>query len=1542
MYRKGGYIVGRIFGLLVVLLMAALVAIQTPYVQTRLSKIALNQLAAIMDGRVQYDELKVMTSGVLVIRNIKLVDTAPYTEDINGRGWAPVDTVFRAKQITATFSIPGLLRRQGLHIGRVTVEDAFFHFAMEPGEYGNNLSRIFHLGGGETTFPEGDVFDIKKLRIKDFRLRMNSFLPDGGSYTGHGFNFDDLDVLVSLLTGHGIRMNDGKIQASIDRCLVSEKSGYSVDRLSASAEIGMDKALIEDLHFRDPWSELNVRSVSLHYDGFDALSDIINRVRIEADVQPSQLALQTASYFMPDFKDNPAVLEIRRGQVQGYVNDLKISRLVFSEAHSGIAGSVEGTVTGLPDISKLLLDLHVRDLKLTTAGVYKLASALVPGGIPDIRQYARGVPLILQLSARGPVNQLAYSGALASSAGNASLSGTLRNLMDPEHPIEVDANASTQELDLGRMLGIDLLGPATMSTRASAVLRDGALPDARLDSLHISKIRAMGHDFTDMDVSGVLRSGTAEFSLQSNDPAANLTLSGLADLVPRSGNQRLNLDGNLTNIDLRAFGIDGGDWVSRLSTRVHTDMVLRGEFLDGEAGLEGLTLINDSGTHPVGNINILARESRGEQDISLDAPFLEAYFTGNRPVTRFAGDLQMLTTRRELSALYLDEASWTYPGEYSLELLFHNTRDILDQFLPGTYIADGTSLSLTISEDGNLDGLVQSDRIASGKNYLKDVMVQFDNRDGMLFANILSEELRAGTFSMFNPAITASAQDNDITLNVHYDGFSGGGGNAEIYLDGQLYRDEEGILVIKAHPLNSYLVAGDETWELNESDIVLYGNNLYLDRFLISNGPQHLLVDGGFSSERSDTLTLQMHQFDLALLDQFLPDALGIEGLMNGRAFVTSGKDEPLGMLMDFRIDTLRIGGADAGSIQISSLWNDEGKELGLFLSDEIQGRNALYASGAYFPDENRVDLRVDLDDLPLGVAAPFVSEFVTELGGGISGGITLSGPTDALVPGSEDLRLDGVYARLGMTGVLYSLSGPIRIDGSGVYLDDMQLHDDTGGSGRVSGALRYRDLMDFDSFQTEAQLSFTNLKVVDTPEQPGGMFYGLMRASGAAAVSGPFSSLLIDADVSTSGVGNIHIPLSSELTSSSSSNLLTFTEPARELDPYEEMLASLEKKAATGSDMRIRGHVTISPLLATYVEIDKAAGNVAAFNGSGSVTLNVQPTRDILDLNGDYTINEGTYQFVMPGILSKSFTVQRGSSVKFGGDIMNTELDLTANYNLRTTLDALVGGESSASRRPVNCSIHVSDRLSSPRIDLDIDVPDLDPTTRTQVESALNTDEKVQKQFVALLLMGNFLPSETSGISNQSPNLFSNVVSLLTNQFNNILSKLDIPFDVALGYKENAAGQDLFDVAVSTQLFDDRVIVGGSFGNRHFSTGSAYGDFTGDLDISVKLDPEGKFRFNIFSHSADEFTSYLDYSQRNGVGVSYQREYNSFQQFLRNIFVPKKKRAKRDEEEALLHNQQIVIEIDNDETDESGEALPDSDTPRRKRSRRSDSKARP
>ena len=95
----------------------------------------------------------------------------------------------------------------------------------------------------------------------------------------------------------------------------------------------------------------------------------------------------------------------------------------------------------------------------------------------------------------------------------------------------------------------------------------------------------------------------------------------------------------------------------------------------------------------------------------------------------------------------------------------------------------------------------------------------------------------------------------------------------------------------------------------------------------------------------------------------------------------------------------------------------------------------------------------------------------------------------------------------------------------------------------------------------------------------------------------------------------------------------------------------------------------------------------------------------------------------------------------------------------------------------------------------------------------------------------------------------------------------------------------------MSTKLFNDRVSVNGVIGNRQYTTDGSNRDVVGDLDVEIKLDKAGNIRLNLFSHSADKYSNYLDYSQRNGVGIGYQREFNTFRSFLRSLFTSRKKR---------------------------------------------------
>ncbi|HON55279.1 MAG TPA: translocation/assembly module TamB domain-containing protein, partial [Bacteroidales bacterium] len=127
------------------------------------------------------------------------------------------------------------------------------------------------------------------------------------------------------------------------------------------------------------------------------------------------------------------------------------------------------------------------------------------------------------------------------------------------------------------------------------------------------------------------------------------------------------------------------------------------------------------------------------------------------------------------------------------------------------------------------------------------------------------------------------------------------------------------------------------------------------------------------------------------------------------------------------------------------------------------------------------------------------------------------------------------------------------------------------------------------------------------------------------------------------------------------------------------------------------------------------------------------------------------------------------------------------------------------------------------------------------------------------------------------------------SNQINKIFNQLDIPLDLSFNYLPGQNGRDIFDAAVSTQLFNNRVIINGNIGNARYSNST--NEVVGDVDVEIKLDDKGKFRAKLFSHSADQFSNYLDNSQRNGGGFVYQEEFTTFKELLKSIFGNKKKR---------------------------------------------------
>jgi len=437
-----------------------------------------------------------------------------------------------------------------------------------------------------------------------------------------------------------------------------------------------------------------------------------------------------------------------------------------------------------------------------------------------------------------------------------------------------------------------------------------------------------------------------------------------------------------------------------------------------------------------------------------------------------------------------------------------------------------------------------------------------------------------------------------------------------------------------------------------------------------------------------------------------------------------------------------------------------------------------------------------------------------------------------------------------------------------------------------------------------------------------GAAFYGHAYAGGHVAVTGPFSQLNLNVTARTAKSGDFHIPLSSGGTTAKS-DLLTFVNPKADtvwIDPYERKMGLGSAKAKTSGDLGIRLAVTVGQDMTAYLDLDDAAENSLWANGQGNIDVVVRPQQGVFTLGGNYNVSEGSVHLNVLDVAKRDLTIQDGSVVRFNGDVMDTDLDVSAAYTVKTNLGTLISDTTSTSRREVSAILGVTGRLSNPTVSFDVDVPDLDPSTQAQVDAALNTDDKKQKQVLSLLVSGSFMPDETSGIVNNTSMLSSSITEIMAGQLNNILQKLNIPVDLGLDYQSTSSGKSIYDVAVSTALFNNRVIVNGTIGNRDYTSGASSSDVVGDLDIEIKLDKQGALRLNLFSHSADQYTSYLDNSQRNGVGVTYQRDFNNFRQFLRRMFTRKPRRVEQDlmqrREERALPRRTVRL---------SGDPLPES-----------------
>jgi hypothetical protein len=338
----------------------------------------------------------------------------------------------------------------------------------------------------------------------------------------------------------------------------------------------------------------------------------------------------------------------------------------------------------------------------------------------------------------------------------------------------------------------------------------------------------------------------------------------------------------------------------------------------------------------------------------------------------------------------------------------------------------------------------------------------------------------------------------------------------------------------------------------------------------------------------------------------------------------------------------------------------------------------------------------------------------------------------------------------------------------------------------------------------------------------------------------------------------------------------------------------NLKVKTKPGAQMRI--------------VFDENIGDVLRAEGTGDMEVTYNQKAG-LNLVGEYVIESGDYLFTLESLISKRFYIEQGSSIKWNGSPFEGQMDISTIYKLRAKLKNIIPSiyddVNYERMSPIELRLNMDGTIASPEIGFGINLPSTNENGRGQLRNALSTENCLNQQVFSLLILNSFTQCEVFGEEVNYAVGKSTAYEAMSNQLSNWLSQISDDVDVGFTYRPEFSGAEgeqispeQVEVALSTQLFDDRLIIDGNvgYGDQSLSSAEKTTDVVGEFTIEYKIRPDGRLRVKAFNHVNDRSYIENDNLYVQGVGISYRREYNRFGDVLREMFGKKEKEAEVEE----------------------------------------------
>ena len=1354
--------------------------------------------------------------------------------------------------------------------GDIDIEGLIFNLTQYKGETDTNLDIFVARFDSDqvTTTDSNFILSSSDVSVEDGVFS----LVNENKETPEVFVFNDLNVNITDF------IIDGKeVRTRVNTLSFLSKKGVKVNRLSTNFEYTPEQMIFDALDIETKSSQLK-GDLRFDYKRED-LQYFTDKVNLTANFKKSKVTLEEINTYFDEFGNNQNVFF--DAEISGTLNKLKVKNLELkNNKNTRMIGDIdfENIFTSATDDFKM--DADFDNLSTTYDELYGILPKITANSIPEI--FKRVGRFSLSGTTIITANEVETISNINTSIGNAKTDLKLSKLKDINNS-DYKGNVVFDNFDLGFLLNDPKLGTLTANVDLDGKSFDLNTLKTKATGT-VSKLVYNDYQYQKLSLSGTLSNKKFNGDFKSEDPNLKLDFQGLADFSKEI--KTLNFKAQADYVNLKKLNFVTRDSVSTITG--YFDLDVKGTNIDdvsGRANFKNAIYTNQDNTYNFKDFSVISSFNKNIRTLKVNSPDL------------VNGKIQGIFKTKDVLKLVENSAGSLYANYDPIELEDGQYIDF-DININKT-IVTVFDKNLKLSENSRLKGHLESNSDKFNLNFkipiinykddfAKNISISIDNNNPVYNTYVTVDELNTSYYKVNDFNLINTTKRDTLFIKTEFKGGNQSNDDYDLNMFYTINESKKSVIGFK----KSNVTFKDYKWLINKEKDTL--NKIQFDRdfktfvfspFKFNQNTEEIAFSGSITDKNTNNFQLNFNGVELKKITPDI-DSLSLSGMVNGNVKLEKSKGVYLPK-SNLSIERLNVNRYDLGNLYANIKGNQSitDYKVDVWLQNDNLKTFTVNGNINVEKENSSIDVDVTFEEFLLDPLNPLGEGVISDIRGLVSGDAKVSGSLNKPdITGKLLMDNAGLSIPYLNVGYGFDFDSEVILREQKFIFNNIKLTDSKFFStANLNGFIEHNN---FSDWELGLKLDTDRLLVLNTEDDGESLYYGKGFVSGTADITGPTNELKIIVDGATEKGTEFYVPLNDATSFGDNSYVKFITREEKEARIKGERI--IEQKIAgleLDFDLNVNENATVEIL------IDKENGSTIKGKGSGDLKFLIN-TEDKFEMYGNVSVINGSYKFKYLDIVEKNFEVQRNGTIAWQGNPLGAELNVNAIYKTRANPSVLLDNPINQSI-PIELGITIIGRLDQqPQPDFSFNFPNLTSNVKSELGYRLSSKEDRDNQALMLLVTGGF----SNGFNDVSIN--GTLSERLKGIANSIFGtdpngNFNVGIDVELG-ENNVDFQTDNRVGLTLQTkLSDKILVNGKVGVPFGSETQTV--IAGDVQIELLLNDDGTLRATVFNreNSIRNFGEEIGYTQ--GIGLSYNVEFDTFKELLQIIFSGKNKKKKSD-----------------------------------------------